>query len=55
MPDQKPSSTQWPETAEAKAAAVVIAWRRAHGLRYLSPIALRDLAQRIARQIEADQ
>jgi hypothetical protein len=42
----------WPDTAEGKAVAVVTEWRRAHGMRYMSPTALRDLARRIARVIE---
>jgi hypothetical protein len=42
----------WPDTAEAKAVDVVAAWRRAHGMRYMSPIALRDLARRIARALD---
>jgi hypothetical protein len=43
---------QWPETAEGRAVDVVAAWRRAHGMRYMSPTALRDLARRIARVID---
>jgi hypothetical protein len=45
---------QWPETAEGKAVEIVSAWQRAHARMYASPIALRDLALRIARALEKE-